>query len=315
MSTSRFANGAFLLRRPNKTAEKDFRSRVFGNYIPFLLSPLNDSRRSLRRYQCGLLGCLLLWNTATATETVTRENSRLVEQHALVEGAATQGLALAEDAYYGATEKSICRFDTDWNFLQEKSIRVEGVNHLGAIDYHDGYLWGGFLNHGLTDGKYDRRLNRAIIAKIRAKDLEIIKTWDITADVKWIDPVCFDGRYLWVGDMSDLGIHRYKLVHGELIRDGIFRYPQAMSFSQGIRIVGNKLYTIHTFGTMDGLFEFDIPEHLSDTINCPKRVWKIQETKSHLEGFDFIPGQPRQIWHAQGKQVDRYELETVPPPP
>ncbi len=31
--------------------------------------------------------------------------------------------------------------------LEEKPIRIDGVNHLGAIDYHDGFLWAGLL-HG-----------------------------------------------------------------------------------------------------------------------------------------------------------------------
>ena len=131
----------------------------------------------------------------------------------------------------------------------------------------------------------------------------------MTNDVKWIDPVCFDGRHLWVGDLSSLGIHRYRLDNGKLVRDGVFRYPKAMHFSQGIRIVKGKLYSIHTFGDMDGLFEFEIPEKLTDAVNRPTRVWRIQETKTHLEGFDFVPGHPNQIWHAQGRQVDRYELE------
>ncbi len=85
-----------------------------------------------------------------------------------------------------------------------------------------------------------------------------------------------------------------------------------MHFSQGIRIVGSKLYTIHTFGTMDGLFEFDIPAKLSDTISQPTRVWPIRENKMHLEGFAFIPGQPNRLWEAQGKQVDLYELKGLP---
>ena len=72
---------------------------------------------------------------------------------------------------------------------------------MGAIDYHDGHIWAGFLNHGLINGKHDPKLNRSVIAKIRAKDLKVIKTWDITDDVKWIDPVCFDGQHLWVGDL------------------------------------------------------------------------------------------------------------------
>ncbi|MEA1952310.1 MAG: hypothetical protein U9N87_13075, partial [Planctomycetota bacterium] len=248
----------------------------------------------------------------SAVGDIAEEPSRLLEQRKLAAGRASQGLALADDSYFGSTETSICRFDTNWKLLEEKTIKVEGVNHIGAIDYHDGYIWAGFLNHGRSNGKHDPKLNRSVIAKIRAKDLTIVKTWDITADVKWIDPVCFDGRYLWVGDLSDLGIHRYKLVGGELVRDGIFRYPKPMHFSQGIRIVGDKLYSIHTFGTMDGLFEFNIPDKLTAAVNQPVRVWNILESKMHLEGFDFVPGHPNQLWHAQGKQVDRYELEGLP---
>ena len=259
------------------------------------------------------LACLLLAHVQSAVGDVAKEPSRLLEQRELAAGNASQGLALAEDSYYGSTATSIGRFDTNWKLREEKTISIEGVNHIGAIDYRDGYIWAGFLNHGRTNGKHDPKLNRSVIAKIRAKDLVIIKTWDITADVKWIDPVCFDGRYLWVGDLSDLGIHRYKLADGRLVRDGIFRYPKPMHFSQGIRIVGSKLYSIHTFGTMDGLFEFNIPDNLTAGVNQPVRVWNILESKTHLEGFDFVPGHPNQIWHAQGKQVDRYELEGLPP--
>ena len=245
---------------------------------------------------------------STHTGCTVNEQSRLIEERSLGAGRATQGVALAEDAYYGATDKSIFRFDTQWKLIEEKPIQVNGVNHMGAIDYHDGHIWAGFLNHGLTDGKHDPALNRSIIVKIRCKDLTVVKTWDITDDVTWIDPVCFDGRHLWVGDLSDLGIHRYELVDGKLVRDGVFRYPKAMHFSQGVRITNNRLYTIHTFGTMDGLFEFKIPAELTESINRPTRVWPIQESRMHLEGFDFVPGQPGRIWHAQGEQVDLYEL-------
>ena len=79
-----------------------------------------------------------------------------------------------------------------------------------------------------------------------------------------------------------------------------------MGFSQGIRIRENKLYTIHTFRSMDGLFEFELPQLLSDDVINPTRVWPIQETVQHLEGFDFIPGTTNEIWHAQDSQVDRY---------
>lgn len=254
----------------------------------------------------------ILMSIESPEESVENEQSHLLQQRALDAGEATQGLALAGDTYYGATHLSIFRFNSDWTLIEETPIRVEGVNHLGAIDYHDGHIWAGFLNSVTNEGIHDPTQNRSIIAKIRAEDLTVVQTWDITDDVKWIDPVCFDGHRLWVGDLSDLGIHRYQIVNNELVRDAIFRYPQAMGFSQGIRVVAGKLYTIHTFESMDGLFEFDIPDTITDAINDPVRVWQIQETKMHLEGFDFVPGHPDQIWHAQGKQVDRYRLDGLP---
>ena len=245
---------------------------------------------------------------------VENERAHLLQQQLLAGGEASQGVALADDNhhYYGATHESICRFDSDWNLIEEKPIRIKGVNHLGAIDYHNSFIWAGFLNSAIVKGKHDPQQNRSIIAKICAKELTVVQTWDISGDVNWIDPVCFDGQYLWVGDASDLGIHRYQIVGNALIRDAIFRYPQAMHFSQGIRVVANKLYSIHTFGSMDGLFEFEIPETIEDRVNRPTRVWQIQETKMHLEGFDFVPGYPNEIWHAQGMQVDRYRLEGLP---
>jgi hypothetical protein len=249
----------------------------------------------------------LLLATAIVAEPV-EQRSKLIETRKLNKGSASQGLALAEDYYYGSTSKTLCRFDTRWKLVDQQTIHVDGVNHIGAIHYHAGFVWAGLL-HGPVDGKHDPKLDRGIIAKIRANDLEVVKTWNISKDVTWIDPVCFDGGHLWVGDLSDLGIHRYKLADGHLVRDGIFRYPKAMHFSQGIRIAGNKLYSIHTFGTMDGLFEFELPGKLDDSVRHPSRVWSIQERRSHLEGFAFVPGRPNQIWHAQGNEVDRYELD------
>ena len=96
-----------------------------------------------------------------------------------------------------------------------------------------------------------------------------------------------------------------------MVRNGIFRYPGGMHFSQGIRIVGRKLYSIHTFGNMDGLFEFKLPEKLGTGVHQPTRVWAIAENRMHLEGFDFAPGKPNQIWHSQGNQVDRYQLSGI----
>ena len=68
---------------------------------------------------------------------------------------------------------------------------------------------------------------------------------------------------MWV---SDLEIHRYCVNGSELVRDSVFRCPPLMHFSQGIHIVGRKLCTIHTFGDLDGLFEFEAPEQLTDEI-------------------------------------------------
>lgn len=251
-------------------------------------------------------------DTKPSQQSVRTEQSTLEEQHQLKEGAAQQGLALAHDHYYTSTSSTIHQFDTAWNHQASREIQIEGVNHLGAIHHHDGFLWAGLL-HGPENGQYDKQLDRSIIAKIRVSDLSVQQTWDLTKDVTWIDPVCFDGKSLWVGDLSDQGIHRYELQNDELVRVGVFRYPSPMHFSQGIRIVGNKLYTIHTFGEMDGLFEFDIPKELTEKENLPTRVWEIQETRTHLEGFDFVPGTTDQIWHAQGGWVDRYRLDGLNP--
>lgn len=238
---------------------------------------------------------------------VKKSHSQLLEQRSLKSGRANQGIALAPDAYYSSTAGVIYRFNIDWELQQKESINIEGVNHLGAIDYHDGYLWAGLL-HGPEGGEHDPKKNRSVIAKIDAEDLTVVKTWDITRDVTWIDPVCFDGQSLYVGDLSDLGIHRYDIQDDELVRTGIFRYPRSLHFSQGIRVRDGKLYSIHTFGDADGLFEFKLPEKWTDEIQQPTRAWKIIEPVIHCEGFDFIPGQPDQIWHAQDKQVDRYQL-------
>ena len=233
-----------------------------------------------------------------------------LEQRTLVGGAATQGLALGKTHNFSSNARTICRFDKNWKLIEQKTIRIEGVNHFGAIDYHDGFLWAGLL-HGPEGGKYDKALDRGKVAKIRASDLTVVQTWDITRELTWIDPVCFDGKHLWIGDLRDLGVHRYKIDGDRIVREGVFRYPGAMHFSQGVRIVGSKLYSIHTFGSMDGLFEFDLPKTLDASIQQPTRVWEIAETRMHLEGFDFVPGHPDQIWHSQGGQVDRYRLAGV----
>jgi len=119
-------------------------------------------------------------------------------------GSASQGLALTEDQHFTSNSRTICRFESNWKLLQEKTIEIDGVNDIGAIDVQDGFIWTGLL-HGPENGKHDPKLDRSIIAKIRATDLETIQTWDISKELTWLDPVCFDGTHLWVGDLSDLG--------------------------------------------------------------------------------------------------------------
>ena len=248
-----------------------------------------------------------------AAEPVPSERARLLEEVELSGKArAVQGLALTPDCYYASDNRNgaglINRFDTKWNLIDTKEFRLEGVNHIGAISHYDGYLWAGWL----TGGK-NVKVRRSIVTQISTKDMTIHRKFEITADVTWIDPVVFDGTHVWVGDMSDLGIHRYRIEGDRLLPGGIVRYPQAMSFSQGLRIVGDRLYSIHTFGGMDGLFEFQMSELSLDgkKVNRPTRVWPVAETKMHLEGFDFIPGCPDQIFHAQGSQVDRWRLMNI----
>ena len=269
----------------------------------------------MRRW--SLVACIPIVSVcwAGAPETPVLE-AKLVETHAFRgRGGAGQGLAIGKEFYYGSNGSNICRFDKKWNLIETKRIQIDGVNHLGAIDYRDGIIWGGFL-HGPEKGKHDPKLNRGIVATLRASDLTVTKTWDITRDVKWIDPVCFDGTHLWVGDLSDLGIHRYRLTgDGRLERTGVLRTPRELHFSQGIRVVGGCLYSIHTFGKKEGLFEFIIPQKLAATPCLPTRSWNVRRTGMHLEGFGFVPGHPNQIWEAQGNHVDRYELEGLPKAP
>jgi len=174
------------------------------------------------------------------------------------------------------------------------------VNHIGALSLRDGFLWTGFLN-----AKGPRK---SVVAKLSAQDLSVVSTFDITDVVTWIDPVCFDGSHVWVGDMSDMGIHRFRIENDRLIRDGILRYPRELHFSQGIQIRGNRLYSMHTFGDWDGLAEFDITGIEGEHERAPLRVWAVPESRMHLEGFDFVPGKPGEIWHAQGKVVDHIRL-------
>ena len=56
------------------------------------------------------------------------------------------------------------------------------------------------------------------------------------------------------------------------------------------------------------MFAFRIATLKPDVVNVPERVWPITESTMHLEGFDFVPGRPEEIFEAQGSQVDRWRL-------
>ncbi len=234
-------------------------------------------------------------------------SSHLIDRIELDKGTASQGLAASDEHFFSSNAGSIIRYSKDWKFIEEKKIRLPGANHIGAIDYHDGHLWAGFLN-GPENGVYDAANDKGLIAKFNAQTLELVATWDITTKLTWIDPVCFDGTHLWVGDLRNLGIHRFRVDGDKLHHSGTLRYPKKMHFSQGIRIKGSLMYSIHTFGSMDGLFEFTIPEELSETPVTPNKVWKIPELYTHSEGFEFVPGTDNEIWHAQSSAVERIRL-------
>lgn len=218
-------------------------------------------------------------------------------------------MAVSPQYYFAASNRDgaglIHRYDHRWKYLETKALRVEGVDHIGAISHHKGSLWAGWLS--------TKKPRRSIITEIRAKDLKIVRQFEITEDVTWIDPVCFDGESLWIGDLSDLGIHRYKIDGDRLARIAVYRYPKALHFSQGLQVRDGWLYSIHTFGNRDGLFAFHIADLQADAENEPRHIWPIAESATHLEGFAFAPDKPNQIWHAQGSQVDRWELLELPP--
>ena len=257
------------------------------------------------------IGSLLLPTIAASageadTDAIEERKCTLLDKHVLPEGKqAVQGLAVGSKHCFAATNGGgkglLHRFTHEWKYLSSTSIPVEGVDHIGAISHHGESIWGGWLTSKGT--------RKSVVTELRARDLKIIRQFDITGDVTWIDPVYFDGTHVWVGDLSDLGIHRYEIKEDKLVRDAIFRYPKAMHFSQGLVIRDKRLYTIHTFGEMDGLYEFELEKLTTEKENKPQRRWPIAESTMHLEGFDFVPGTRDQVWHSQGQQVDRWQLD------
>jgi len=215
----------------------------------------------------------------------------LLEQRQLTQGLAEQELTTAQN-YLGATPTTLYRFHIDLNLQTSQQIEIPSADHMGAIDSSNGCIWTGFLG--------TRGSKTSIVARNDATILQTHRSWDISARCDWMDTVMFDGTYLWVGEFNHLGFHCHRLDEkDDLIPDGILRYPSAMSFAQGLRILGDKLYTIHAFDSMDGLFEFGISDSLTEIIQQRTRVWPIQENVLHLEGFEFIAGTQDEIWRAQ----------------
>ena len=99
-------------------------------------------------------------DTNRAKPSVWTEPSELIEQHKLEQGAAQQGLALSKEHYFTSTSATIYQFDTAWNLQNSRQVRIDGVNHLGAIHYYDGFIWTGFL-YGPENGQYDKQLDRS----------------------------------------------------------------------------------------------------------------------------------------------------------
>ncbi|MBA62888.1 MAG: hypothetical protein CMJ76_11040 [Planctomycetaceae bacterium] len=288
------------------TNDKQILETLFAAGVQFPL--VDDLERMMKVAQSQDITPLIpIYKARSTSSQLLTPTSVLSERVALEKGMATQGLASSDEHFFTSNAGSIVRYSRQWKFIEEKKIRLPGVNHIGAIDYHHGFLWAGFLN-GPENGEFDAANNKALVAKIDAATLEVVGTWDLTTELNWIDPVCFDGTYLWVGDLSDLGIHRYMFKGEQLVHTGTLRYPAEMHFSQGIRIKDNRLFSIHTFGTMDGLFEFNIPKQLPTTPVSPVKVWRIPELFSHAEGFTFVPGTDDQIWHAQYRYVERISL-------
>ena len=288
------------------TNDKQILDSLFAAGVQFPL--VDDLERMMEVAQSQDITPLIpIYKARSRSSQLLTPTSVLSERVALEKGMATQGLASSDEHFFASNAGSIVRYSRQWKFIEEKKIRLPGVNHIGAIDCHHGFLWAGFLN-GPENGEFDAANNKALVAKIDAATLEVVGTWDLTAELNWIDPVCFDGTYLWVGDSSDLGIHRYMFKGEHLVHTGTLRYPAEMHFSQGIRIKDNRLFSIHTFGTMDGLFEFNIPKQLPTTPVSPVKVWRIPELFSHAEGFTFVPGTDDQIWHAQYRYVERIRL-------
>ncbi|GIT31844.1 MAG: hypothetical protein Ct9H300mP1_38900 [Planctomycetaceae bacterium] len=68
--------------------------------------------------------------------------STLLEQRSLGGGAPTQGLAWGRLTTSRPSSHHL-PLRKNWKLIEQKPIRIDGVNHFGAIDYHDGFPVGG----------------------------------------------------------------------------------------------------------------------------------------------------------------------------
>ncbi|HAA50184.1 MAG TPA: hypothetical protein DCE43_10725, partial [Planctomycetaceae bacterium] len=147
-------------------------ARLFEAGVEF---PLVDRVREMVAVaeQQGVARLLPVYRSRLKHKGLKTPLATLLEQRALGKGAANQGVALGKTHNFSSNARTICRFDKNWKLIEQKTIRIEGVNHFGAIDYHDGFLWAGLL-HGPEGNKYDKTLDRGKVAKIRASDLSVV---------------------------------------------------------------------------------------------------------------------------------------------
>jgi hypothetical protein len=242
---------------------------------------------------------------------------------ALAEAFAEQGLAVDPpgNRYFGASTKSITRFDTHWSNPETDAmirdngspyplltdiqtgtpttIAVPEVTHFGAIDYHAGYIWAGLLEQS---GPH------AAIAKIDADTFELVQVWDLLEEAERLslpestfrstDPVNYDGTHLWVG--TGRGIYRVTVngpngaqVFSEVV--ALNPHPNTVGepddesnwpfYSQGIRAVGDRIYAIiPRFGG------YPFP-------HSPITGLYEFEIPHNLDGFINAPNLPKRVWH------------------
>jgi len=301
-----------------------------------------------------------------------------------------QGLAIDHStnevftsSYYNSSYY-VARFQIEnngsWTYLEQSDVlsTINATNiyagtppagkppydHIGAIDYHDGYLWVGLYGDGSV---WDA------VAKVRVNNFNpnnnpppfVVENVYYTNEVDDIDATAFDGTHLWVSAyqgiyrfaVSDFGTHTLnngkrlnahpRRLGGDFDNAGSYTPdPDFYLFSQGLRVISgsgstpDRLLAIFpnfnkcskypntefcaNGGTgflpapFTGLYEFDISGDIEEE-KTPTRIWYIPHDKGgrspmqHLEGFEFVPGQPNRIYltDSGGKQIDVFEIQQL----